>query len=185
MSHQPSTGGRRYPAPMVYQQPRGFPGGQRPLQPPTPFKTFENWNYCHTHDMDVGNTHTGMTCHCPGPLHNPYAMRTNTMGDNTTGLHRTILPSASSHIPPAPRQPQAPAATPASCKIYSDGSGDAFDDANNPLPHGPPVWTSPSAVRTAPPCCCTACIPSHTSCRNDDAVLQSVPAASKVLTVRG
>jgi hypothetical protein len=30
------------PASMVYQQPRGFPGGQRLLQPPTPFKMFEN-----------------------------------------------------------------------------------------------------------------------------------------------
>jgi hypothetical protein len=110
-SHQPSTGGRRNPARTLYQQPGGFPGGQRPLQPPTLFKTFENWNYCHTHGRDVDNTHTGMSCHNPGPLHNPNATRTNTMGGNTAGLHRTILPSASGHVPPAPCPPQAPAPT--------------------------------------------------------------------------
>jgi hypothetical protein len=33
------------------------------------------------------------------------------MGGLTTGLHRTILPSASSHVPPAPRQQRAPAPT--------------------------------------------------------------------------
>ncbi len=48
-SRRPSTGGRRNPAPTSYQQPGGFPGSQRPLQPPTLFKTFENWNYCHMH----------------------------------------------------------------------------------------------------------------------------------------
>jgi hypothetical protein len=109
--HRPSTGGRRNPAPTVYQQPVGFPGGQCPLQPPTPFKTFENWNYCHTHGGDVDNTHTGMTCRHPGPSHNPNAMRTNMMGGNTAGLHRMILPSTSGCIPPAPRRPQAPAPT--------------------------------------------------------------------------
>jgi hypothetical protein len=33
----PSPSGGGYPAP-----PGGFPGSQRPLQPPTPFKRFEN-----------------------------------------------------------------------------------------------------------------------------------------------
>jgi hypothetical protein len=91
---------------MLYQQPRGFPGCQRPLQPPTLFKTFENWNYCYMHGGDVDNTHTGMSCHHPGTSHNPNATRTNTMGGNTAGLHRTILPSASGCIPPCP--PRAP-----------------------------------------------------------------------------
>jgi hypothetical protein len=101
----PSTGSRRNPAPMAYHQPGGFPGGQRPLQPPTPFKTFENWNYCHTLGGDVNNTHTGMTCRHPGLLHNPNATRTNMMGGNTAGLHRRILPSASGCMPPAPCRP--------------------------------------------------------------------------------
>jgi hypothetical protein len=107
-SHQPSTGSRRNPAPTSYQQPGRFPGGQRPLQPPTPFKTFENWNYCHTRGGDVDNTHTGMSRRHPGPLHNPNTARMNTMGGITAGLNRTVLPSTSSCVPPAPRQPQAP-----------------------------------------------------------------------------
>jgi hypothetical protein len=91
---------------MLYQQPEGFAGGQRPLQPPTLFKMFENWNYCHTHGGDVDNTHTGTLCRHPGLAHNLNATRTNTMGGNMAGLHRTILPSTSSHIPSRP--PQAP-----------------------------------------------------------------------------
>jgi hypothetical protein len=61
------------------------------------------------HGGDVNNTHTGMLCHNPGLSHNPNAMRTNTMGGNTACLHRTILPSASGRVPPAPPQPRAPA----------------------------------------------------------------------------
>jgi hypothetical protein len=74
------------------------------------------------------------------------------------------------------------AAAHASCEFYSDDGNNASNDADNPLPgyqlHGPPVWTSP-------PCCHAACTPSHSSCGNDDAVLQSIPAASKLLMVRG
>jgi hypothetical protein len=91
---------------MAYQQPEGFSGGHRPLQPPTLFKTFENLNYCHTDGKDVDNTRTGILCCHPGLLHNPNATRTNTMGGNTAGLHRMILPSASGCIPP--RLPRAP-----------------------------------------------------------------------------
>jgi hypothetical protein len=94
---------------MSYQQPGGFPCGQRPAQPPTPFKTFKNWNYCHTHGGDVDNNHTGMSCRNPGPAHNPNATRTNTMEGSITGLHRTILPSISGRI--QPRQQRAPAPT--------------------------------------------------------------------------
>jgi hypothetical protein len=107
--HRPSTGGRRNPAPTLYQQPGGFLGGQRPLQPPTLFKTFENWTYCHMHGGDVDNTHTGMSCHNPGLSHNRNGTRTNTMGGNVAVLHRTILHSASSRVPPAPHPPQASA----------------------------------------------------------------------------
>ncbi len=74
---QPSTGSRGSPAPTSYQQPGGVPGGQRPVQLPTPFKKFKNWNYCHTHGRDVNNNHTGMLCCNPGPAHNPNAMRKN------------------------------------------------------------------------------------------------------------
>ncbi len=81
------------------------------MQPPTLFKTFENWNYCHMHGRDVNNTHTSMSCHNPGPSCSPNAMRSNTMGGNTAGLHRTILPSASGCVLPAPRPPLAPTPT--------------------------------------------------------------------------
>jgi hypothetical protein len=108
---QPSTGSRRNPTPTAYQQPGGFPGGKHPLQPPTPFKMFVNWNDCYTHGRDVNNTHTGMTCRHPGPLHNPNATRTNTMGGNMAGLHRMILPSTSGRVPPAPHRPPAPTLT--------------------------------------------------------------------------
>jgi hypothetical protein len=100
----PQPGGGGYPAP-----PGGFPGSQRPLQPPTPFKRFENQNYCHTHGRDVDNAHTSTTCQKPGPAHNHSATRTNTMGGLMAGLHKTILPSASRRIPPAPRQQCTPA----------------------------------------------------------------------------
>jgi hypothetical protein len=106
---QLSTGCRKNPALTAYQQPGGFPGSQHQLQPPTPFKTFENWNYCRKHGGVINNTHFGMSCRNPGPSHNPNATRTNTMGGNTAGLHKTILPSASGCVPPAPRWPQAPA----------------------------------------------------------------------------
>ncbi len=75
------------------------------------FKTFENWNYCHTHGRDVNNTHTGMTYRNPVPSHNLNATRKNTMGGNMAGLHRMTLPSASGCVPPAPRPPQAPTPT--------------------------------------------------------------------------
>ncbi len=75
-----------------------------PVAATHPVQDFENWNYCHTHGGDVDNTHTGMTFHHPGLSHNPNAMGTNTMGGNTVGLHRRILPSASGPVPPAPRR---------------------------------------------------------------------------------
>ncbi len=163
------------------------------MQPPTPFKMFENWNYCHMHGGDINNTHTGISCRHTDPLHNPNAMRTNTMGGNTAGLDRTILPYVSGRVPPAPRQPRAPApnvaATPAPHEFYSNDGGNASNNADKPLPghqlHGPPAQTSPSTVWTPPLCCRAACTPSRTAYGNDDAVLQSVRAASKLLTVRG
>jgi hypothetical protein len=86
-------------------------------------------------------------------------------------------------------RPYNAAATPPSREFYSDDGRNASNDANDPLPghqlHGPPVWTSLLAVRTSPPCCCAACAPSLTARGNNDAVLKSTPAASKLLIVRG
>ncbi len=92
-----------------------------------------------------------------------------------------------SHLPHISHKPcpYNVAEIPTSREFYSDEGGDTSDDAGNPLPGHQPVWTSPSAVRTSSPCCRTACAPSRTSCGNDNAVLQTIPAASKLLMVRG
>jgi hypothetical protein len=81
------------------------PGGGQPnnMQQATPYKKFENWNYCHTHGGDIDNTHTSQTCTRPGPSHNWHASRQNTMAGSTAGMHKTILPSISGRPLPSPR----------------------------------------------------------------------------------
>ncbi len=182
---QDSSG--RYKAP-AYPQPAT--AGQCPMQPPNPFKRFENWNYCHTHGGDVNNNHTSGTCQKLGPLHNPSATQSNIMGGTTAGLHKAILSSISGHAPPPLRQQRAPtpsnvAAATTSHHLHSNNGSNASNnanDANDALPghqpHGPAVWI-------LHPCCCAACSGSHTSCGHDDALLCTVPAASPLLTVRG
>lgn len=83
----------------------GAPGGGS-TRPPTPYKRYENWHYCHTHGGDVDDNHTSATCARPGPTHNPNATRNNTMGGSSAGLHKTILPSAAGRTAPNQR-PQA------------------------------------------------------------------------------
>jgi hypothetical protein len=106
-------GGSGYQQP-AYPQPGAT--GQRMDYTLTPYKCFENWNYCHTHGGDINNGHTSKTCAKPGPAHNPHATRTNMMNGSPAGLHKMILPSASvctPHIlhqqrPPAPATWQQP-----------------------------------------------------------------------------
>jgi hypothetical protein len=81
-------------------------GGHGLVHPPMPYKRWENWNYCHTHGSDVKDAHTSTTCNRQGPVHNPNATRANMMGISPAGMHKTILPSASSRTPPHPRQQQ-------------------------------------------------------------------------------
>ena len=83
-------------------------GQQKALCPPTPYKHWEDCNYCHTHGGDVDDTHTSATCGKPGPTNNPNASCTNIMGGSVAGMHKTILPSACSHTPPncCPQQRQ-------------------------------------------------------------------------------
>jgi hypothetical protein len=80
-------------------------GQQQNICPPNPYKRWENGNYCHTHGGDVDDNHTSATCGKPGPMHNPNASGTNIMGRSVTGMHKTILPLASSCTPPN-RRPQ-------------------------------------------------------------------------------
>jgi hypothetical protein len=92
------------------QQPTWFGGNgagtQQPTRPPTPYKRWENWNYCSTHGGDVDDSHTSMTCGNRGPTHNQNATRANIMGGSVAGMHKTILPSACGRTPPPPRRPQ-------------------------------------------------------------------------------
>ena len=53
---------------------------QHPMRPPSPYKHWENWNYCHTHGGDVDDTHTSALCGNQGPTHNPNVTRANIMG---------------------------------------------------------------------------------------------------------
>jgi hypothetical protein len=99
---------------------RGFPqeptmtfggtggGQQKALCPPTPYKHWEDCNYCHTHGGDVDDTHTSATCGKPGPTNNPNASCTNIMGGSVAGMHKTTLPSACGCTPPnhCPKQQQ-------------------------------------------------------------------------------
>jgi hypothetical protein len=98
------NGGGSFP-----QQPTWFggngAGAQQPARPPTPYKRWENRNYCHTHGGDIDDTHTSMTCGNHGPTHNPNATRANIMGRSVGGMHKTILPLACGRTPP-PRRPQ-------------------------------------------------------------------------------
>ena len=98
-----STGGRggsRYQAPTT--------AGQQSTTPPTSFKRFENWNYCHTHGGDIAIAHTSQTCHWPGPNHNCTETRSNTQGGLPAGLHKMILPSAAGRAPPPQQQQRSP-----------------------------------------------------------------------------
>jgi hypothetical protein len=91
------------------QQPtlhQGQQSGGRGFVHPTPYKRYENWNYCHTHGGDIEDGHTSATCNRRGPIHNPNATRANMMGGLLAGMHKTILPSATSHTPPPHHQQQ-------------------------------------------------------------------------------
>jgi hypothetical protein len=112
---QQARGGRGYGRRTQLTGGRGGGGYQAPtttLQqsttPPTPFKRFKNWNYCHTHGGDMAITHTSQTCRWPGSNHNRTATRTNTQGGLPAGLHKTILPSAAGRVPPPHQQQRAP-----------------------------------------------------------------------------
>jgi hypothetical protein len=98
-------GGRGGGGYFVPQQPTnhgfggGAPGGGT-ARPPTPYKQYENWHYCHTHSADVDDTHTSTMCARLCPRHNPNATCNNTMGGSSAGLHKTILPLAAGRTAP-------------------------------------------------------------------------------------
>jgi hypothetical protein len=66
-------------------------GAQQSTCPPTPYKVYENWNYCHTYDSNINKAHTSAMCENPGPMHNSTASCTNFMGGLIAGMHMAIL----------------------------------------------------------------------------------------------
>jgi hypothetical protein len=62
-------------------------GNQQPTwYAPTPYKRWENWNYCHTHGGDIEDCHMSATWGKSGPTHNLHATRANTMGGSAAGM---------------------------------------------------------------------------------------------------
>ncbi len=55
------NGGGSYPQQSTLHQGQQS-GGRGLVRPPTPYKRWENWNYCHTHGGDVEDAHTRATC---------------------------------------------------------------------------------------------------------------------------
>ncbi len=99
------NGGGSFP-----QQPTWFggnrAGAQQPPRHPTPYKYWENRNYCHTHGGNVDDAHMSATCGNRGLTHNPNASHANIMGGSIAGMHKTILPLARGHTPPPIHRPQ-------------------------------------------------------------------------------
>ena len=61
----------------------------------TPYRCFENQNYCWTHGHHIEDDHTSTTCTMPKPGHQHAATKYNTMGGTEQGAHKTIMPSQS------------------------------------------------------------------------------------------
>ena len=66
---------------------------------PTPYRWYENQNYCHTHGHHIENDHTSQTCKRPGPNHNPNTTKFNSMGGSNAGAHKTTMPSQCGRTP--------------------------------------------------------------------------------------
>jgi hypothetical protein len=75
-------------------------------QQKTPYRIFDNWNYCHTCGGHISDDHTSATCMMPGPHHNCNATRQNMMSGTTRGMHKTVMPAQCGRE--ARRGPQSP-----------------------------------------------------------------------------
>ena len=73
----------------------------------TPFRCFENHNYCWTHGHHVEDDHTSATCTMPRPGHQAAATKQNTMGGSNRGSHKVIMPSQSGRTRKTRGQPAA------------------------------------------------------------------------------
>ncbi len=124
----------------------GGAGAPQPLRPPTPYKRWENQNYCHTHGSNINGFHMSATCGKPGPTHNPHAALANTMGGSATGMHKTILPSASDRTAPSRRPQQQQLSQQRPSIAHYPVQGAAWQQA-----HTCAFWRNVSGRRLLPP----------------------------------
>jgi hypothetical protein len=121
-------------------------GQQQVIPPPTPYKRWENWNYCHSHGGDIDDNHTSATCGKPGPMHKPNASCTNIMGGSVAGVHKTIFSLACGRTPSNhhPQQQQCSQQHP--LIVYYPPGGTAWKQPTPPMQYG-----------RMPPASCTYC----------------------------
>ena len=124
---------------------------------PTPYRWYENQNYCHTNDNHIENDHTSQTCKRPGPNHNSGATKFNTMGGSNAGAHKAIMPSQWGHTPytktqsaPGPRYLQWHAAgfppTPRPNNRRNDGGRQKQGQMMMPNMYGQPAMMNMAGV---------------------------------------
>lgn len=132
--------------------PTGPPTTQ--LSVPNPYKRFENMNYCHMHGGDVDDFHTSATCSKPGQFHVYDATCDNTMGGSVSGLHKTIMPSASGRRP-AGRTPYQPYNYPNRAPMLPTMQQQQMRPPTNPvynnMPAQMPPTPYPAAQNMVPP----------------------------------
>ena len=109
MPQQPSyqrRGRRNDNRPALPVAPTNYRGNPQNRAQPTPYKRYENWNYCHTHGGDCD--HNSWECKRPGYGHNNQTTRQNyqQLGGSAKGVHKTILPSKSGRKPAGVRVPK-------------------------------------------------------------------------------
>ena len=64
-----------------------------PVNQMSPYKRYNNWNYCWTHGHDIGDHHTSANCQNPAQGHVWQATKRNTCGGSTRGQHKIMYPS--------------------------------------------------------------------------------------------
>jgi hypothetical protein len=130
-------------------------GGSYPTQgtsnPPSPIKKFNNWNFCHTHGGNIHNNHTSAICVQPGINHQHATTRSNTLGGNNKGLHKTILPGATGQRTPAAQPTPSPTNCTPTFAVPFGNNGPQFPTAPGIWGFGPHAAASQRAKNIPPP----------------------------------
>jgi hypothetical protein len=119
--------------------------------PPSPIKKFNNWNYCRTHGGNVHNIHTSATCAEPSVNHQHAATRSNTMGGNNKGLHKTILLGATGQHAPAAQPTSSPTNYTPTFTMPFGNNGPQFPTAPGSWGFGPHAAAYQRANNIPPP----------------------------------